>query len=144
MKIHIRPSDDDDRAFVIDSWARSFGHFVPSVPPPEIARHTWYRMHRAGIRDVLHNSRVQLIIAVHPEAPETIMGWACWEPPGKFPLQLHYVLVKDYARRQGVGSALLEAALANVDARGYRESHRTPPGRALLRMRTRIDGTTEK
>lgn len=135
MKIHLRKVEPDEIGHVIDSWARSFAHFnKQAVPPSGMSAWFWHRTHRAGIRDQLNSPRTRVLVAVHPEEPDTIMGWVCWEPPGDHPLSLHYLYVKKIVRRNGVGAALLEAALADQDGRGYRETHRTSMGRTLTQM----------
>ncbi len=102
----------DDQAFIISSWLKSFWahnsmwHWIGSQP---FHRH-WHSRVEALARPGL------VTIAAHPERTVQIFGWVCSSGP-----QLHYVYVKDFYRRQGVGTALLKARSSPRDCSFWTE-----------------------
>jgi len=60
------------------------------------------RGHKKLVRDILARPDTALLVACHPDDPDTILGWACTGPDVVF-----YVFVKRDVRRVGVASSLL-------------------------------------
>lgn len=92
----VRFGRPDDLAYVVNTWV----HNAPAL-----------RLMRTGeatrhVRALLSRDGAQLRVAYVPHEADAIMGWAALEE-GR-PWCVHYVYVRDGARRQGVARALLE------------------------------------
>ena len=127
--IQLREARPDELSHVIDSWARSYARF--SKIPHDIAPHVWHRLYRVGIRDILSEPDTRVVVATLSDLPDEVIGWVCWTTFVDHPLNLHYVFVKQEARRRGIASRLVRCALQNVGTRGYRATHRTWPWKRL-------------
>jgi GNAT superfamily N-acetyltransferase len=106
---------EEDWAYVISSFIGSYHNFGITgeleLPPRHFFR--FMRGKMTGLRDL-----ADIHIACDPEDKNLILGWSCTQGP-----ILHYLYVKRFYRKQGLGVQLL-APLA-----GYREiycAHWTP------------------
>ena len=110
-----------DKAFVIDSWMRSFyasSRFTECVPRKE-----FQTKHLPIINRLISKSTVRL--AVESDAPEVILAYAVYEPS-----TLHYVYVKEQFRGFGLCRKLTEEA--NFPS-CPRVTHLTERGRQIFR-----------
>lgn len=129
------PSRPGEIAHVVRSWTM----FSTTRRVDGLARWLWHRCYYHGLMAVLASCEGAAV--TFDNEPDEILGWAVWEPPTPgHALTVHYVYVKPYVRRQGVGLMLLERALASVDERGHRTTHHTRDGRALLAAYRRTHG----
>lgn len=91
----------------------------------------WFDMHRSWVREVWPTLHVLVAtLAGHDEA----IGWCATTPAGDYPLVVHYTYTVDLdsARRKGVATALLRAALSTADHRAPRFTHMTPVGKQIV------------
>jgi ribosomal protein S18 acetylase RimI-like enzyme len=104
----LRPMEPGDRAFVESSWRRNYDYApCPGGVDEYIATQSQMIASCLATSDVL---------VAHPqERHEQILGWACFRRPST----VHYVYVKPYYRRAGIGRALLEHAVDGVPKAVY-------------------------
>lgn len=135
-----------ESTLVYDSWTRSTVNMSAPLATKTAARYVcrvgtegtnvrtigwaWFEMHRAWVKSLLANDAIVLVATLpgHDEA----MGWVALVPPGDHPLVVHYVFTVNPARRRGVATALLSAALSLRDHRAPRFSHTSSIGEAML------------
>lgn len=91
----------------------------------------WLDMHRQWVRSLWPSLHV--LVATLPGHDEAI-GWVATTPPAEHPLVVHYVYTIDLerARRKGVATALVRAAMGLADNRPVRFSHMTPVGKQIV------------
>lgn len=114
----LRPAVESDAALIYSSWLRSYWNSTMSKSG--VAYQDYARGQRARIDRLL--AKHGAVVACSPEAPSTIMSWACvgrWTIPQGFPVSLHYVYTRQPYRRQGHARLLVAA-----DADGA--THMTP------------------
>lgn len=106
--VTLRPFRPADRAFIHDSFLRSFGGGTPK--PGEHSRGSAYAQ---GVpATVLHDMLDPLLVAWDvtvasaPDDPDELMGWICARKPDA----VAWLYVKPQYRRAGLGAALLEHA----------------------------------
>ena len=118
----VRPMAPDERAFVIDSWVRSYERLMrPHEPTWGLSR--WAHVSRVAQWCMAHGAVRISSVAEHPDI---VLGWCCF---GKD--RLDYLYVKAAVRRRGIASELL----ASVGVpRGARVTHRPIPA-----LRTEMD-----
>jgi hypothetical protein len=107
--IVIRPAVETDLALIYSSWLRSYWN--ATAAHSGVAYSDYQRGQRARIDRLLAKCGAR--IACNPEAPDTIMGWACADG-----FALHYVYTRQIYRHMGV-AALAMGSLAGV-------THMTP------------------
>ncbi len=96
----LRPMEPGDRAFVESSWRRNYDYApCPGGVEEYIATQSQVIATCLATSDVL--------VACPAERPEQILGWCCYRRPAV----VHYVYVKPYYRRVGIGRVLLEYAM---------------------------------
>ncbi len=96
----LRQMEPGDRAFVESSWRRNYDYApCPGGVEEYIATQSQVIATCLATSDVL--------VACPAERPEQILGWCCYRRP----TVVHYVYVKPYYRRHGIGRALLWEAL---------------------------------
>lgn len=98
--VTLRDGLPSDLPHVCKSWLNSFRTLPVEPDPYRYAKGIYFPRRRPIVEALL--SRAHLTVACHPDDPDTIAGWACWEPGW-----LHYVFVKDTFRRAGVASMLI-------------------------------------
>jgi len=87
-----------------------------------------YRAHRLLVDDVLSRDGVSVVVGAISSVPEAALGWACAELG-----LIHFIFVKGECRRNGVGTALLSAAV-KLAGPSWHASHLTSEGgNALLK-----------
>lgn len=127
----VRPAKREDLGYVRASWCSSYAEhtavrMLSHAPPSEIQKRWW-----SLTESLCQTGRV--LVAVHPEAPDHVIGWLCYEPTT--PRRLHYCHVRRTFQRLGIASRLL--AEAGVDLHDTQTpvqySHRT---QASDRIRT--------
>ena len=100
----LRPMADGDRAFIINSWLKSYYdtphvHWVPEG--------TYYRFYHDRVQQVL--DRCGATIACNEEDASQIFGWVCRD--GK---TIHYVYVKQPYRTMGIAHTLIGQAAGDI------------------------------
>lgn len=157
MRLSIRPMHDSEAPLVRSTWTRSIdssehrdgrgrttqingrmrtvgANLCPWMRiGADSSMVTWayVAMHRSWVKDQWDGLRILVAtLAGHDEA----IGWVATTPPGEHPLVVHYVFTIDseLARRKGVATALLRAALETADHRPARFSHMTPVAKGIL------------
>lgn len=116
----MRPMRPDERAFVLDSWIRSYYDGSTSYLR-WISKPAFCALYDDVCRKLTRDC--QVMVEPAPGDDEIIAGWACSEQGG-----LHYVYVREAYRRAGIASALI----AGKDAESW-YSHETWSGKRLLR-----------
>ena len=86
----LRPAEDGDRPFVLDSWVRSYGRSAFAVSEGQD-----YRDIQDAIAKRLAETSATLVCCLADD-PEPIIGWTCTGPG-----VVHYVYVTAAWRRQG-------------------------------------------
>jgi GNAT superfamily N-acetyltransferase len=149
-RVTLRPARSAELALISDSWVRSFAPEVRKGPlcdpymsigtprrDTKIAPNLWWEVHRQLVARLLEKAAV--LVAVHPDHPTAVLGWIAFEAglgAAEEPtLTLHFAWVRRDARREGIGSWLLETALKTVPddvAPRIRLTHSTPDGEQLL------------
>lgn len=138
------PATDGEHTWVYSSWTNTF---VPSPIAvlnepgidgvsfggpgrffaPWAARHA----HAELVNKLLRDESVSVVMATLDTDAETALGWVCFgrktETHGPV---LHYVLVKNTVRREGVGRALVAHVTSEIG--DWTWSHMTPSGGKLL------------
>ena len=114
------PMRETDRAFVLDSWLRSY---LESPLGTALGGDRFFLHQRPVSERLLRACRV--VVARPLDWPEGIAGWACADSaPGVF--VLHYAVVKRDYRRIGVGRRMLaELGLGEQAVKVF--THRRPP-----------------
>ena len=122
--------------FVYKSWLGSYKNHA-DVCPYSIYRQTY----QVYLDRIIQRDESAVILAVHPDHPDQIFGFACFEK--SFPT-LHYIYVKEDYRRTGVGSDLLEylhnagsnlAIISPSENGEFAYTFNTSLGRKFLRKR---------
>lgn len=176
MNVHLRPMHESEIPLVRDSWTRSIDQHPHSYRDVNGRRRNtkingrmrteagnncpwmrvgggdsmvtwaWHDAHREWVKTLWDG--LDVIVAAHPANDEAI-GWCASTPPGEHPLVVHYVWVIDLesARRHGVATTLLRAALRTADSRPVRFSWMNDAGRGLVsrtveRVTTMGDGAS--
>lgn len=161
MRLAIRQMQPSEEALVKSTWTRSIDENEARSPAGKRTRITgryrtigngtcpwlrvgesdslvawaWHDMHRAWVRALWPD--LVVLVATLPGHDEAI-GWVAYTPAGDHPLVVHYAYTIDLerARRRGVATALVRAALAAADHRAPRFSHMTPTGSRVLAAAT--------
>lgn len=147
MDLSIRPMAAAEAPLVFDSWTRSTVSTRQLADSRSGSRYVcrigldgtnvrtvgwaFFSMHRAWVKQLLAEPETAVLVATLPGHDEA-MGWAAVTLPGTHPLVLHYVFTVTPARRRGVATALVRAALDLRDGRAPRFSHTSSIGEALL------------
>ena len=109
----IRPWHKEDRAFVANSWLRSFSY---SHWAGFLDTEAYWREYTPLVDRLLDTPGVRVDVFCNPEDQDQIMAWVCWEPaPDHGPPILHYLFVKaafrdSKAMKPQLGVKLLEHA----------------------------------
>lgn len=98
LPILVRPSEHGDENYIRSSWLRSN---ESSPVARTFGRKAYYSGHHQLVCRLLARHPVRVACSV--DAPDTIVGWACVEPPSV----VHYVFVREEFRRYGVARRLL-------------------------------------
>jgi len=111
MRIVYRRMKPDDRAFVVNSWLRSFRR-APSAGL--IAMGRWSAVMVPEIEDILDRPRVRVLVAADPTATDHVadlFGHLVWEDDehGGLPL-VYYCYVKHAYRGSGLARGLMNKA----------------------------------
>jgi GNAT superfamily N-acetyltransferase len=123
MSLQIRDATSDDLVWVRSSWLDSYRQHTTHRLVRQMPAAEYFQRWRSVIAGLLEDARV--IVAIHPKAPDTVCGWACFAAHG-MPFRLHYVHVRERLQHKGVARELLEYAGAfGPDARPVLYSHRT-------------------
>jgi hypothetical protein len=111
----VRVSDEN---FIFHSWGNSYRDAALAAWG-DMPKATYYKRVRTRIEALLSRG-AELKLAVDPDDPNLILGWACAEAP-----VLHYVYIKEAYRRQGLALQLM-GAVGLANARVIPCSHWTP------------------
>lgn len=98
--------DPSELNFILSSWKKSFREACPNLRTDE-----YYQLQGTIIDSIL--SRFPLLLVAH-NTHGSVIGWVCAEATPDETV-VHYVYVKSYARRSGIGKRLLDAALAKLE-----------------------------
>ena len=118
MEIAVCPAVVTDMPYIHQTWIRSYKS-APHCRRMEIA--DYWCGQTVVIQRCLLESNVLVARMAGEDAPDTILGWACFAGD-----VLHYVYVRKAFRNHGVASQLLAEA-----GNPGRASHRTPDLRYL-------------
>jgi GNAT superfamily N-acetyltransferase len=127
VTLRIRPAKEDDLAFVIDAWRRSY----ENSPAVRGADREHYRVEMTRtIRRLLDTAECR--VACDPSDPDTIVGFAAFHGP-----ELHYAYTKQDFRGMGVQKQLLEGQ--HIDAYTFLSNNARPPKGWRFKPRFTID-----
>lgn len=119
VAVQVRVGEPGDIAFITDSWLRSYAcdqwTSCPGGP------REYFDTQRQVVAACLQSSEV--LVACPEDGLDQILGWLCWRPH-----VLHYVYVKPYYRRRGVGMLLLERAFAGIERLHVTHGAKRPHG----------------
>lgn len=119
-------SNSSEVGFVYKSWLGSYKNHADVTP------YSMYRkVYQHYLDRIMKRDECIVILAVHPEHPDQIFGFACFERSAP---TLHYIYVKEDYRRTGVGSDLLEYLLS-TETGEFAYTFNTSLGRKFLRPR---------
>lgn len=132
----IRAPLGDELRLVRDSWTKGVtrgdkvrigGHkLVKFGPDRGLDSKTLGAAHRLWVDHQLKADGVVVVVGALGQLPDEALGWACYDITGA----VHWVWVRSQVRRKGLGRALLEHSLAQLDAARF--THITPDGLKLL------------
>lgn len=124
IAIRIRPANEEDIAFIFNSWLKSYRNslFARDVPPP-----VYFAEHHKVLETLVKTNTV--LIACNPEESNQIYGYMVGgQLEGVF--VLHYAYVKHPYRGLGVGKLLLKAFNHDRNIAGF-HTHSTRIGRDI-------------
>jgi hypothetical protein len=126
----LRQAIPDDRAFIMNSWLKTF---EKSAYRLDIPMTEFFAFHHDVLEDLLERSSI--IVAIRPPNPlrpdniDEIYGYLCVETDLR-PRIIHFLYVKNKYRKMGVGRSLVEDWLSDVKEPVF-YSHRTEDGDAF-------------
>jgi hypothetical protein len=97
----IRAADEDDLAFIVSTWSRSY---KSSPAAGLIASEDWPTVMHPQIRKLIDRPGVTTLVACDRRDSSFLIGFACATPAAKV---LHYVYVKQPFRRAGYARQLV-------------------------------------
>lgn len=108
FRFAIRPGRPSDHHFIGESWRRHYSSSAWARCPGGLDE--YIATQKAVIAQCLATSQV---LVAYPDMdehrePDQVLGWICYRAPAT----VHYLFVKPYYRRKGIGRNLLLAALA--------------------------------
>jgi GNAT superfamily N-acetyltransferase len=108
--ISIRNYKEEDKAFVISTWLKSFYTNMPSYKvnsryyiKPE--SNEFYKFHSKVVQSVLEKPLTTVLIACNEEDENQIFGYIIYDENC-----MHWLYVKQVYRRNGIGTRLLKEA----------------------------------
>lgn len=111
----VRPLQESDRPFVLDSWNKSYAQ---SRTAQRLGPRYYHEQERIGRWCIAHEP---VLVGADADLPDVVLGWACGRPG-----TVHYVYVASGARKRGIARLLL-GHLLGQDARAVRMTHKPPP-----------------
>jgi GNAT superfamily N-acetyltransferase len=96
----ITDGNDEAKSLIYATWLRSYKSSSPRAK--NIPRDVFFAEHHDVIAGILDRSTTEVKLAVLPDDPDVVLGWAVTEPG-----IVHYVYVKHMLRRHGLATALL-------------------------------------
>lgn len=103
----IRAANEDDYAFIMDSWLNS--HAESRIFSPIIQRELYFKLHRPLVEAILHRPTTLSHIAANGEDPSLIYGYAIFEKLKDLNI-FHYIYVKRAFNGFGISNILLKSA----------------------------------
>ncbi len=127
----LRPLMADDVPRIFSDWLRSYRaeKELRNVPNP-----VFFHWHHRLVESLLVDPTAAWLVAVDPESPTMIAGWACAQEFANGKLLVHYLYVAKNLRRLGLASRLL-ASLGVPKDEPLMVTARTFAGEAVLRSR---------
>lgn len=109
-RVFVTDVREDDKAFVLDTWARAFRVAPGSRPLPTSAFHPW---HRKRMTEILERESTIVLVAREKDAELFIHGYGVFE---RFDdaFVAHWVYTKSTSKREKVASLVLKTALERV------------------------------
>ena len=120
MTLLIRDATADDLTWVRSSWVSSYHDHTTHCLIRRMPSAEYYYRWRSLVADLLQRATTR--VAYHTAAPDTVLGWVCYQPGT--PLRLHYLHVRQSAQHRGLARELLDAAGAGAAVPCW-YSHRT-------------------
>lgn len=117
----IRPMEDGDFNFVINSWLKSYR--LGSTFTKRIRNNVYYDFHHKVIGRILERG-ASILVAADKIDPTVIMGYLVVENYNGTPL-VHYCYTKSAFRRLGIAKSLVEASTIDLNSSVF--SHWTAP-----------------
>lgn len=96
----------DAKSLIYATWLRSY--HSASLRTKTIPKDTFFREHHKVIDRILDRPETKVRLAVMPDDPSVVFGWAVTEGPDV----VHYVYVKPSFRKYGIARALLSGISA--------------------------------
>ena len=124
LSVALRSMVDDDKPFIFATWLRGYRSSSPSVD--KVSSATYFAAQHRRIARLLQTSNV--IVAVLPDAPAVIVGYAVVEVRGTTAV-IHWAHVKGSWQRLGVARRMLEG----LDASRCVFTHLTKSAAGLMR-----------
>lgn len=109
-KVRVTEFRSDDRAFLMDTWARSYRVAEACAAIPKAAYFPW---HRKRMESVLE--RALVLVARDADNPAFIYGYGVFERVGP-KMVAHWLYTKGGFKRRGIASVLLARALEQLGA----------------------------
>lgn len=121
-KIIIRPFEEKDTNFIINSWLKNYkfsSRFAQSITAK-----VYYANHEPIVKNIINRCASYSLIATLEDAPRVILGYIVFQPTGQSHI-LHYVYVKYPFRGNGICSELMREA--QIDKHCFIYTHLTSP-----------------
>lgn len=124
--MNIRPLRESDMNLVLSTWLKSFYEALKyysggSIRVPYPRDDIFFQGHQAKIKALLLTPSVKCMVCVAPDEDNQILGWTVYDHE-----TVHYVYVKHFVRKMGIGKKLRECA-----GTALKYSHHTKHSRYL-------------
>ncbi len=111
LPIEFRTPNAGDESFIYNAWLKSY---KDSPCGKTMVSDVFFSNHKLIVSSLLGDDSVDILLAVNPDNPAQIYGFACLE---KTPAvsTIHYVYVKYNFRKLGIAAALVAQLEPNPD-----------------------------
>jgi hypothetical protein len=100
LKVVVRPMQDTDKDFIMDSWIRGQYHGSPHWS--QTSKEMFYKYYSDFISKILANPRTEVNVAVFEDAENVILGFSV-----NTGSTLHWVYTKADYRKEGIMNLLI-------------------------------------
>lgn len=106
--IEYRPAKVEDMKFILSSWKNSWR----TCPWAGTVRNDEFFAVTSSTIEGLVSRGASFLVAVHP-GTDRILGWICYEVLSRGEACVHFLYVKDFALKFGIGERLVEQTPGN-------------------------------
>lgn len=102
-EVLLRPPNDTDGSFIIDSWVREARDHYPYS---NMDKSLFYKEYKEIVKTLISKSLI--LIACNPEETDQIYGYLSFEKVADIPI-IHFIYVKLTFRENGIAKLLLQS-----------------------------------